>query len=232
MLNKLLEDGNILFRKGRLTDAAYRYEYALRRMPRLRPDGPNGLPAGHGAASSLPSPASEDIFGQLKTHLLLNLSRTKRKLGNFKEAETNASQVIALRPQCHEAWWARAKSRSDQDRLHEALGDLREALKLAPNNLQLHAFSIQVKTQLEAQTSMISISKEVEAITKAKEGLEAATEATEAAEAPSAMRAAAASPGTTASKVASASSNLEATSAATTATSDEICALAEDSSKV
>ena len=228
MLNKLLEDGNILFRKGRLTDAAYRYEYALRRMPRLRPDGPNGLPAGHGAASSLPSPASEDIFGQLKTHLLLNLSRTKRKLGNFKEAETNASQVIALRPQCHEAWWARAKSRSDQDRLHEALGDLREALKLAPNNLQLHAFSIQVKTQLEAQTSMISISKEVEAITKAKEGLEAA----EAVEAPSATRAAVASPGTTASKVASASSNLEATSAATTATSDEICALAEDSSKV
>ena len=225
MLNKLLEDGNILFRKGRLTDAAYRYEYALRRMPRLRPDGPNGLPAGHGAASSLPSPASEDIFGQLKTHLLLNLSRTKRKLGNFKEAETNASQVIALRPQCHEAWWARAKSRSDQDRLHEALGDLREALKLAPNNLQLHAFSIQVKTQLEAQTSMISISKEVEAITKAKEGLEAT-------EAPSATPAAAASPGTTASKVASASSNLEATSAATTATSDEICALAEDSSKV
>ena len=225
MLNKLLEDGNILFRKGRLTDAAYRYEYALRRMPRLRPDGPNGLPAGHGAASSLPSPASEDIFGQLKTHLLLNLSRTKRKLGNFKEAETNASQVIALRPQCHEAWWARAKSRSDQDRLHEALGDLREALKLAPNNLQLHAFSIQVKTQLEAQTSMISISKEVEAITKAKEGLEAATEA------PSATRAAAASPGTTASKVASASSNLEATAAAT-ATSDEICALAEDSCKV
>ena len=228
MLNKLLEDGNILFRKGRLTDAAYRYEYALRRMPRLRPDGPNGLPAGHGAASSLPSPASEDIFGQLKTHLLLNLSRTKRKLGNFKEAETNASQVIALRPQCHEAWWARAKSRSDQDRLHEALGDLREALKLAPNNLQLHAFSIQVKTQLEAQTSMISISKEVEAITKAKKGLEAA----EATEAPSATRAAAASPGTTASKVASASSNLEATAAAATATSDEICALAEDSSKV
>ena len=226
MLNKLLEDGNILFRKGRLTDAAYRYEYALRRMPRLRPDGPNGLPSGHGAASSLPSPASEDIFGQLKTHLLLNLSRTKRKLGNFKEAETNASQVIALRPQCHEAWWARAKSRSDQDRLHEALGDLREALKLAPNNLQLHAFSIQVKTQLETQTSMISISKEVEAITKAKEGLEAATEA------PSATRAAAASPGTTASKVASASSNLEATAANATATSDEICALAEDSSKV
>ena len=106
LLSKLLEDGgNTLFRKGRLTDAAYRYEYALKRMPRLRPD-----------AATVPTTASEDIFGQLKTHLLLNLSRTKRKLGDFKEAEVNATQVIYLRPQCHEAWWARAKARSDQNR--------------------------------------------------------------------------------------------------------------------
>ena len=93
--------------------------------------------------------ASEDIFAQLKTHLLLNLSRTQRKLGDFQEAEKCASQVVHYRPQCHEAWWARAKARSDLGRLQEALGDLREALKLAPDNLQLHAFSIQVKNQLE-----------------------------------------------------------------------------------
>ena len=199
MLNKLLEDGNTLFRKGRLTDAAYRYEYALRRMPRLRPD-----------AAALPTTASEDIFGQLKTHLLLNLSRTKRKLGHFKEAEATASQVISLRPQCHEAWWARAKARSDQDQLHQALGDLREALKLAPNNMQLHAFSIQVKTQLETQTSMVSISKEMEAITKPKEILK---QVPEVASTPASLEA-------PITKVA-----LEATTA-----SDEICALAEDSS--
>ena len=140
MLNKLLEDGNTLFRKGRLTDAAYRYEYALRRLPRLRPDT---------TTASTTTTASEDIFGQMKTHLLLNLSRTKRKLGEYKEAETYAGQVLALRPQCHEAWWARAKARADQDQLPEALSDLREALKLAPQNLQLHAFSLQVKNQLE-----------------------------------------------------------------------------------
>ena len=33
--------------------------------------------------------------------------------------------------------------------MQEALSDLREALKLAPQNLQLHAFSLQVKSQLE-----------------------------------------------------------------------------------
>ena len=106
-----MEDGNTLFRKGRLTDAAYRYEYALRRLPRLRPDTTT--------ASTTTTTASEDIFGQMKTHLLLNLSRTKRKLGEYKEAETYAGQVLALRPQCHEAWWARAKARADQEQLQE-----------------------------------------------------------------------------------------------------------------
>ncbi len=143
-----MEDGNTLFRKGRLTDAAYRYEYALRRLPRLRAMGEQSHAATTAAATAS---ASEDIFGQLKTHLLLNLSRTKRKLGQFKEAEECASQVLASRPGCHEAWWARAKARADQEQLQEALSDLREALKLAPNNLQLHAFSSQVKNQLEAK---------------------------------------------------------------------------------
>ena len=124
-----------------MTDAAYRYEYALRRLPRLRPSE---------AANAASNSNSEDIFAQLKTHLLLNLSRTKRKIGNFKEAEATASEVIVCRPSCHEAWWARAKARADQERLSEAPSDLREALKLAPNNMQLHAFSLQVKNQLEA----------------------------------------------------------------------------------
>ena len=147
LLNKLLEDGNTLFRKGRLTDASYRYEYALRRLPRLRPDAASSESAV--AAANTKSTASEDIFAQMKTHLLLNLSRTKRKLGLYKEAEDFAAQVLIMRPSCHEAWWARAKARSDQDQLQEALSDLREALKLAPQNLQLHAFSLQVKRQLE-----------------------------------------------------------------------------------
>lgn len=145
-----MEDGNTLFRKGRLTDAAYRYEYALRRLPRLRP-----------CEQPQTSASSEDIFAQLKTHLLLNLSRTKRKLGEFSEAEICATQVINSRPSCHEAWWARAKARSDQDQLKEALSDLREALKLAPQNLELHAFSSQVKNQLEAKQRKLQ-QKEIE----------------------------------------------------------------------
>ena len=54
-----------------------------------------------------------------------------------------------MQPQCHEAWWARAKVWADQDQLPEALSDLREASKLALQNLQLHA-SLQVKNQSNA----------------------------------------------------------------------------------
>ena len=57
LLNKLLDDGNTLYRQGRLPDAAHRYRYALRRLPRT------------GLDTWAPT------FQTLQTHLLLNLSR-------------------------------------------------------------------------------------------------------------------------------------------------------------
>ena len=85
LLNKLLEDGNTLFRNGRYDAAAYRYEYALKRMPRLKPsDDPQdsnnkSLQTKNGMRQN--NKEREDVFTQLKVHLLLNLSRTKRKQG-------------------------------------------------------------------------------------------------------------------------------------------------------
>lgn len=63
MLNKLLEDGNILYRKNRLQEAAHRYQYALRKLP-------------------TPSTFGEycGTFLQLKVNFLLNHSRCKRKM--------------------------------------------------------------------------------------------------------------------------------------------------------
>lgn len=62
LLNKLLEDGNVLYRKGRLKEAAHRYQYALKKFP------------------------TEDLcehtatFEQLRVNFLLNQSRCKRKM--------------------------------------------------------------------------------------------------------------------------------------------------------
>ncbi len=157
LLNKLLEDGNTLFRHGRLKDAAYRYEYALRRLPRLRP-------ASMASATSKSAMLSNnsDIFAQLKCHLLLNLSRTKRKIGDYVEAEKFATEVLSSNPTSHEALWARAKAKNDRGLFQDALVDLREALNLAPENLQLHAFSMQVKKSLQEISESKKIVKQEE----------------------------------------------------------------------
>ena len=88
-MNKLLEDGNTLFRNGRYDAAAYRYEYALKRIPRLKPcdtvsQVENNMNDESSKLKNLPKQRNrekDDVFAQLKSHLLLNLSRTKRKQG-------------------------------------------------------------------------------------------------------------------------------------------------------
>lgn len=62
LLNKLLEDGNILYRKSRLREAAHRYQYALKKFP-VDDQGEH-----------------TGTFHQLRINFLLNYSRCKRKL--------------------------------------------------------------------------------------------------------------------------------------------------------
>lgn len=62
LLNKLLEDGNILYRKSRLREAAHRYQYALKKFP-------NDDQGEHNST-----------FRQLRINFLLNQSRCKRKM--------------------------------------------------------------------------------------------------------------------------------------------------------
>ena len=80
LLNKLMEDGNILYRKNRISDAAHRYQYALKKFPSLDAEG-----QGRERVA---------MFRDLKVNLMLNLSRCKRKSGvsgdlrPFKHRET------------------------------------------------------------------------------------------------------------------------------------------------
>ena len=98
LLNKLLEDGNTLFRNGRYNAAAYRYEYALKRMPRLKTsdDSQDSNNKASQAKNSIRQKniEREDVFTQLKVHLLLNLSRTKRKQGVRKRYDVHKQHVL------------------------------------------------------------------------------------------------------------------------------------------
>ena len=88
MLNKLLEDGNTLYRKNRFEEAAHRYQYAIKRCPT----------------------EDKETFEQLKVHLYLNLSRCKRKQSLYAEAVELASEVLRFRPNSLEAMHARARA--------------------------------------------------------------------------------------------------------------------------
>ena len=151
MLDKLLEeDGNTLFRRGgKLEDAAYRYQYALKRLQsRLA------------SAIQEADQENDDVFVQLSlSHLLLNLSRTFRSKQKkyAEEAVSSASQFLAaFNPDSYpEALWARGKAKREVGALEDALIDLREiAIQIAPpQNLELHRFTIRrVKEELEVAT--------------------------------------------------------------------------------
>ncbi|CAH1104284.1 unnamed protein product [Psylliodes chrysocephalus] len=116
LLNKLLEDGNVLYRKSRLKEAAHRYQYALKKFP-VEDQGEHNKP-----------------FRQLKINFLLNFSRCKRKLGEFQEAVELANLVIELKPESYEAYYARAKAKLDLNKFESALYDVKEALKRAPES--------------------------------------------------------------------------------------------------
>ncbi|XP_013139381.1 PREDICTED: protein TANC2 isoform X2 [Papilio polytes] len=120
LLNKLLEDGNMLYRKCRPSEAAHRYQYALKKISPL---------LGEDAA---PPPDHAAAFLQLNTNLLLNLSRCKRKLNEPSEALDLAARASILRPNAFECAYAMARAILALNKPSEALPHARRALLLAP----------------------------------------------------------------------------------------------------
>lgn len=111
-------------------------------------------------------------FSQLKIHLLLNLSRCQRRLGDWELAQNSASDAlneIALQKLHKESskrsstlsslmsselasFQARAKARKEHGQLNEAVDDLTSALKLNPNNRDIRKMLIKVKEELSLQS--------------------------------------------------------------------------------
>ncbi|CAH1176220.1 unnamed protein product [Phaedon cochleariae] len=115
LLNKLLEDGNILYRKSRLREAAHRYQYALKKFP------------------TEDQAEHNKTFNQLKINFLLNYSRCKRKLNEPEDAVELANQVIEMKPDSYEAFYARSKAKIDMRMYESALSDVKESQRRAPS---------------------------------------------------------------------------------------------------
>ncbi|KAK7175123.1 hypothetical protein R3I93_002122 [Phoxinus phoxinus] len=119
LLSKLIEEGDGFYKKGKVKEAAQRYQYALKKFPR------EGF--------------TEDLktFRELKVSLLLNLSRCRRKMNDFGMAEEFASKALELKPKSYEAYYARARAKRSSRQFHAALEDLSEAMCLCPNNREI-----------------------------------------------------------------------------------------------
>ncbi|XP_060633367.2 protein TANC1 isoform X3 [Anolis sagrei] len=119
LLQKLIEEGNIMYKKGKMKEAAQRYQYALRKFPR--------------------ESFGEEMkaFNELRVSLYLSLSRCRRKTNDFGMAEEFATKALDLKPTSYEAYYARARAKRNSRQFHAALSDLREAIKLCPGNQEI-----------------------------------------------------------------------------------------------
>ncbi|NWS69799.1 TANC1 protein, partial [Crotophaga sulcirostris] len=129
LLQKLMEEGNVLYKKGKMKEAAQRYQYALRKFPR----------EGFGEEMK--------AFNELRVSLYLNLSRCRRKTNDFGMAEEFATKALDLKPKCYEAYYARARAKRNSRKLLAALADLREATQLCPSNPEIKRLLARVEEE-------------------------------------------------------------------------------------
>ncbi|XP_064165770.1 protein TANC1-like isoform X2 [Anguilla rostrata] len=129
LLQKLMEEGNLLYKKGKMKEAAQRYQYALRKFPR------------EGFGEDLKS------FKELRVSLYLNLSRCRRKTNDFGMAEEFATKALELKPKSYEAYYARARAKRSSRQFAAALADLHEAAKLCPNNREIRRLLARVEDE-------------------------------------------------------------------------------------
>ncbi|XP_056134483.1 protein TANC1-like [Lampris incognitus] len=129
LLQKLMEEGNMLYKKGRMKEAGQRYQYALRKFPR---EGPG-----------------EELKGlkELRVSLYLNLSRCRRKTNDFGIAEEFATKALDLKPRSYEAYYARARAKRSSRKFAAALADLNEAVRLCPSNREIRRLLARVEEE-------------------------------------------------------------------------------------
>ncbi|KAL1021878.1 hypothetical protein UPYG_G00019210 [Umbra pygmaea] len=133
LLQKLMEEGNLLYKKGRMKEAAQRYQYALRKFPR--------------------DSVGDDLkaLRELRVSLYLNLSRCRRKTNDFGIAEEFATKALELKPKSYEAFYARARAKRSSRQYAAALSDLHEASRLCPTNREIRRLLARVEEECQQQ---------------------------------------------------------------------------------
>ncbi|XP_062263870.1 protein TANC2-like [Platichthys flesus] len=125
LLTKLIQEGDKLYKQGKVREAAQSYQAALQKFP----------------GDELKT------FRQLRVCVLLNLSRCRRKMNDFDLAEEFATKALELKAQSYEAFYARARAKRSRRQFHAALEDLIEASHLCPSNREIQRLLSRVREE-------------------------------------------------------------------------------------
>ncbi|XP_070703520.1 protein TANC2 [Pempheris klunzingeri] len=125
LLSKLIQEGDRLYKQGKVREAAHSYQSALQKFP----------------GDELKT------FKQLRVCVLLNLSRCHRKMNDFGLAEEFATKALELKAKSYEAFYARARAKRSRRQFHAALEDLIEASRLCPSNREIQRLLSRVKEE-------------------------------------------------------------------------------------
>ncbi|KAF3699607.1 Protein TANC2 Tetratricopeptide repeat, ankyrin repeat and coiled-coil domain-containing protein 2 [Channa argus] len=125
LLSKLIQEGDRLYKQGKVREAAHSYQSALQKFP----------------GDELKT------FRQLQVCVLLNLSRCRRKMNDFCLAEEFATKALELKAKSYEAFYARARAKRSRRQFHAALEDLIEAGRLCPSNREIQRLLSRVKEE-------------------------------------------------------------------------------------
>ncbi|XP_061604448.1 protein TANC2 isoform X2 [Phyllopteryx taeniolatus] len=129
LISKLVQEGDKLYKQGKVREAAHSYQSALQKFP----------------ADELKT------FRQLRVCVLLNLSRCRRKMNDFGLAEEFATKALELKAKSYEAFYARARAKRSRRQFHAALEDLLEASRLCPSNREIQRLLSRVKEECRQQ---------------------------------------------------------------------------------
>ncbi|XP_077390974.1 protein TANC2 isoform X2 [Festucalex cinctus] len=125
LISKLVQEGDKLYKQGKVREAAHSYQSALHKFP----------------VDELKT------FRQLRVCVLLNLSRCRRKMNDFGLAEEFATRALELKAKSYEAFYARARAKRSRRQFHAALEDLLEASRLCPSNREIQRLLSRVKEE-------------------------------------------------------------------------------------
>ena len=131
-------EGNALLKGGKLEAAAECYTRAL---------------------CASPSPDADERAAILANRALANL-----KLGSHAACADDCSAALDVSPRYVKALYRRAQAREAQDNLADAFRDLRELLRIDPDNAEAKAFAARIKRALEARAATGDLSTPTHAV--------------------------------------------------------------------